>query len=252
MNTLSAKFKDFFLNLKTDAVPRPPRNRRVEQDDNENNEREENNENYDPNNEEPEVIVIEEPDDDLKKEKNKKSKHKKDFFKEETKEGKPHKQEKRKSDCIVNTQATGHVINIVNSNDVRWGDDYYMGSAKPPTKKNMDPEEEEVEKCNLITLLMESKQKPIQHEYLDQISGNLGRNWYSLFISLGFLRGKIETMEINTRDYGVTEARYKLLLDWTNNDEDGTLGGLTKKLWDHGDRALVKQLAIVYNKNRNK
>ncbi|XP_063616568.1 uncharacterized protein LOC134789836 [Cydia splendana] len=247
MNTLSAKLKDFFLNLKTDAVPRPPRNRPVEQD----TPPEENNENYDPNNEEPEVIVIEEPDDDLKKEKNKKSKSKKDFYKEETKGGKPYKQEKRKSDCIVNTQSTGNVINIVNSKDVRWGDDYYMGSAKPSTK-NMDPEEEEVEKCNLITLLMESKQKPIQHEYLDQISGNLGKNWYGLFIALGFLKGKIETMEINTRDYGVTEARYKLLLDWTNNDEDGTLGGLTKKLWDHGDRALVKQLAIMYNKNKNK
>ncbi|XP_063375658.1 uncharacterized protein LOC134663203 [Cydia amplana] len=247
MNTLSAKFKDFFLNLKTDAVPRPPRNRPVDQE----TRPEENNENYDPNNEEePEVIVIEEPDDDLKKEKNKKSKPNKDFSKEETKGGKPYKQEKRKSDCTVNTQATGHVINIVNSKDVRWGDDYYMGSAKPPSNKTVDPEEEGVEKCNLITLLMESKQKPILHEYLDQISGNLGKNWYGLFISLGFLKGKIETMEINTRDYGVTEARYKLLLDWTNNDDDGTLGGLTQKLWDHGDRALVKQLAIMYNKNK--
>lgn len=46
------------------------------------------------------------------------------------------------------------------------------------------------------------------------------------------------------------QARYKLLLEWVHNDDDGTLGGLTKKLWEEGERSTVKALSAMYKKSK--
>ncbi|CAB3256436.1 unnamed protein product [Arctia plantaginis] len=192
---------------------------------------------------EEEEIVIE-PEDDIKK------KPKKKFFnfKKTTDDEEVLKPSKTKdTSSSVNVQATGNVYNIVNSSKVRFGNDYYLS---PPSKTtNQSQSEEHIEKDNLITLLMEATIKP-DHDYIDYISKNLGRNWHTFFRSLGFSQGRIETAEIDAGAYGICEARYKLLLDWVNNDDDGTLGGLTKKLWEEGERSTVKALSAMYKKSK--
>ncbi|OWR47948.1 hypothetical protein KGM_215778B, partial [Danaus plexippus plexippus] len=148
----------------------------------------------------------------------------------------------------------GNVINIVNSSKVRWGNEfvYYMGNAYGQPGKSHTPssdDEEPIEKTELIVLLLEANIEP-EHEYIDYISKHLGKNWYSLFRRLGFTQGQIETAEIDNAKQGVAEARYKLLLDWTRNDDIGTLGKLSNVLWEDGERQIVKDMADIYDRSR--
>lgn len=65
--------------------------------------------------------------------------------------------------------ATGNVINVVNSKNIRWGNDYYMGPAYMPQKhfkygyESEPEEEEEIKKCNNIKLLLEAEIKVYYH-----------------------------------------------------------------------------------------
>ncbi|XP_049885877.1 uncharacterized protein LOC126380477 [Pectinophora gossypiella] len=255
MTSISAKILDVFRNLRSDATPRAPR---PEQHNTTNDVIEDNNynnENVDTSNdqEEEEVIIIE-PDDDCKKDK--KPKNKKSFFSAGKKKNFscPDKGKEHISPVAnrVNTQATGNVINIVDSKNVTCGDKfvYYLGPTNGRNNMPTDiPNEEYIEKTNLITLLMEAKITP-EHEYIDYISKNLGRNWHSFFRRLGYTKGRIETFEIDEARNGVSEARYKLLLDWVRNDDDGTLGLLATHLWEEGERHIVKELSVIYKKNK--
>lgn len=45
-----------------------------------------------------------------------------------------------------------------------------------------------------------------EHEYIDYISKNLGKNWHSIFRALGFTQGRIETVEIDEARNGVSEV----------------------------------------------
>lgn len=46
-----------------------------------------------------------------------------------------------------------------------------------------------------------------EYEYLEYISKNLGKNWYSFFRFLGYSQGRIETYEIDeARNGGVSEV----------------------------------------------
>ncbi|VVC94902.1 unnamed protein product [Leptidea sinapis] len=242
----SAKFLDLIRNLKSDAVPRPPRSQQFCEnvDDTQN-------ENINSSNTPEEHIFS----NDNEKKGKKKSKFKMSFSQPNTEDPVYDDSEDRRSSSassVVHTQTNGNVINIVNASNVRWGNEfvYYLGpvnghSAPPNTPMY---EEEKVEKDNLITLLMESKEK---HDYINYISNNLGKNWYSIFKSLGYSRGQIETAEIDTAKNGVAEARYKLLLDWIRNDDDGTLGKLATVLWTEGERHIVKELAAMYHSNKH-
>ncbi|KAJ8735716.1 hypothetical protein PYW07_007336 [Mythimna separata] len=249
----------FKLGLKSDAVPRAPRNTpRTETP-------EAHNENVElPEEQEEEIIIEPVSDDDLKKEK--KPKKVKNPFKKTKKQStndddddeeefSKSSQEKRGSASSVNVQATGNVYNIVNAKDVRLGNDYYFGpvtkTAERPGRQKNKYEEEEIEKDNLIRLLMEAKVKP-DHDFMDYISKNLGKNWHAVFLALGFKLGRIETAEINAKGggYDITEARYKLLYEWVNNDDDGTLGRLATLLWEEGERSIVKDLSVMYKKCR--
>ncbi|CAH2050635.1 unnamed protein product, partial [Iphiclides podalirius] len=159
------------------------------------------------------------------------------------------KEQEHGSSSNVNVQATGNVINIVNSRDVHWGNEivYYMGPTNVQQKQQSNVEN--IEKSNIIVLIMEAEIKP-NHEYIDYISKNLGKDWHPIFISLGYSKNRIETFEIDEAGRGISEVRYKLLLDWVRNDEDGTLGKLTKHLWEEGERQLVKELAIMYKHDK--
>ncbi|XP_045495260.1 uncharacterized protein LOC123694006 [Colias croceus] len=246
-NKLSAKFLELLRNLKPDAVPRPPR----PEEFNENIQDQDENVNYSNTNRSEDGNA-----NDLKKGK-KKPKYKKSFS---TPNDEPSSafdeddNDRRSSNgsSVVNTQSGGNVINIVNASNIRWGNEfvYYLGPVNGhPQKSSPKHDEEQVEKTNLISLLMESKIKP-EHEYIDYISKNLGKNWYSIFRALGYTRGQIETAEIDMAKNGVAEARYKLLLDWVRNDDDGTLGKLATVLWDEGERHVVKELAALYKRNK--
>ncbi|CAK1540167.1 unnamed protein product [Leptosia nina] len=238
-NKLSAKFFEIFRNLKSDAVPRPPRSNSY----NENSE-DLQNENVNFTNTE---------DEPKKKSGKKKPKYDKSFSTPEPDPIPNDDEDDRRnsnSSSVVNTQASGNVINIVNASNIRWGNEftYYLGPVSNPQKTPKTPDEE-VEKTNLIKNLMKSEIEP-DHDYIDYISKNLGKNWYSIFRSLGYTRGQIETAEIDMAKSGVAEARYKLLLDWVRNDDDGTLGKLARVLWDEDERQVVKELAAIYERNQ--
>ncbi|XP_045539234.1 uncharacterized protein LOC106717608 [Papilio machaon] len=248
MAAIGAKFFEIFRNLKSDAVPRPPRPGAEEvfsENDNRENESE-----FNGNGEQEDI------DADVRKKEKKKTPFNNNFFKPGKKKkdtfGSPPKADKehKHSNNNVNVQATGNVINIVNSRDVHWGNEivYYMGPTNVQSKQAKEYVEH-IEKSNIIMLVMEATIQP-NHEYIDYISKNLGKNWHSVFIALGYSKNRIETFEIDEAGKGISEVRYKLLLDWVRNDDDGTLGKLTTQLWEEGERQLVKELAIIYKKNK--
>ncbi|XP_072941328.1 protein immune deficiency [Epargyreus clarus] len=244
---INFKFLEMFRNLKSDAVPKAPR---PEENFDENPQAEAHNENVeftDP----PEEIF-----DENEKKKKKKSGFKKKFFNKNS-DDKDKEKDRRNSEgsggsSNVNTQATGNVINIVNSKDIHWGDEivYHVNQYnQPQTQTCNDTGEEPIQKTNLIVLLLEAQIKP-EFDYMDYISKNLGKNWYSIYRRLGFTQGRIETAEIDMAKNGIAEARYQLLLDWVRNDDDGTLGKLASVLWDDGERQIVKELAAMYHKSK--
>lgn len=252
MSTLNfnmSKILEMFKNLKSDAMPRPPRR---SEDEHQVHDNETEHPNVIIEDVDEEEIIIESEDDKKKKPRKKNSKPKKVVYDDDDDDDmlKPNKN-KCDSSSSVKVQATGNVYNIVNSSKVRVGNDYYFGpvSSASKSKTKTDDYEEEIVKDNLITLLMEAKIKP-EHDYLSYISKNLGKNWHAFFRVLGFKQGRIETAEINAGGYDVSEARYKLLLDWVNNDDDGTLGRLSTLLWEEGERSIVKDLSIMYKKSK--
>nr|AFK75939.1 IMD-like protein [Heliothis subflexa] len=253
INSKVSKLLEMFKGLKSDAVPRAPRTGEgpvTPEAHNVNGQH--------PEEQEEEIVIESVSDDDIKKSK-KTKKEKKKFFKskktvdDDEEEDSKASQEKRGSSSSVNVQATGNVYNIVNAKGVRLGNDYYFGpvtmSGNKPGNKEKKYEEEEIKKDNFIRLLMEARIKP-DHDFMDYISKNLGKNWHTVFRALGFSQGRIETAEINAAGYDISEARYKLLLDWVNNDEDGTLGRLANLLWEEGERSLVRDLSVMYKKSK--
>ncbi|XP_045459444.1 protein immune deficiency [Melitaea cinxia] len=243
-NKLSAKFLEIFRNIKSDAEPRPPRKGGMS-----NAASEADNENEDSNQEN--IFV--------KQNKKKSKPNYQKSFSTPSKESSdfPEEEEfrRRSTASTVHTQASGNVINIVNSTKVHCGNEiiYYMGPVhgnpgRPKKYQPEDDEEETVQKTNVIILLLESDQKP-EHDYIDYISKHLGENWQRFFRKLGYSQGQIETVEYDNAKLGVAEARYKLLLDWIRNDVDGTLGKLANLLWTEGERQIVKELAAMYTKS---
>ncbi|KOB76606.1 putative RNA-directed DNA polymerase from transposon BS [Operophtera brumata] len=198
MTSIHSKIFEMFKNLKSDAMPKPPRPHRATET--RQDPVDENDENIDSTNE-PEEIIVESDDDDTEKNE-KKPKFKKSFFKPNKNEGKPRKSDKTGS-SNVNTQATGNVINIVNSQNVRWGNDYYMGptNTKPPTNTNRKDEkesEEHVEKNNLIKLLMEAKIKLSWVPHIKELSRKFYATLHSIIRLKHFLPTSTKISLVNS------------------------------------------------------
>ncbi|XP_030025213.2 uncharacterized protein LOC115443790 [Manduca sexta] len=254
MTSLKSKLAEFLKGLKSDAKPQAPRPSTEPRE----NPQPEQNENDAPSDSEPEEIIIEDMDDTKKK---KKASYKKPFFSSKPGAFPEKKKDKNTKDDysnFVNTQATGDVINIVGCNNFRWGNNYYLGNTKkqaPPKKYFQEEEdsepEDDIQKCNLIKLLFEAENKP-EHEYLDYISQNMNEKWHRFFVKLGFTPGRIKTSIIDNASYGISEARYALLLEWVNKKRDSNLGQLSNLLWKHGERRIVKELAIMYSASKAK
>lgn len=91
---------------------------------------------------------------------------------------------------------------------------------------------------------MKSKD-PINAKVLDVISTHLGENWRFLFRNhLGFSDGQIDQMNENYHISGVKEVIYRLLLDYVRNNDDASLGHITKILWNNG----FTECAIILKK----
>ncbi|CAH0766399.1 unnamed protein product [Diatraea saccharalis] len=264
MANITNKLMELLRNIKSDAVPKPPRAEPAEPDSTTNSTDEpvthgdspkthKKQTNEDDDHEE--IIFGEE---DFVKEK--KTKPKFPFKSKKNKGDSPKEHKGSKNDkngmySSVNTQATGTVYNVVNSKNVQFGSNnvYYMSATSKNVKKGYDAgedgedeDENYVPKDNFIVLLMESEIEPT-FKYMDFISKNLGINWKAFYTSLGYLKGYIDTLVLEN---GIIEARYKLLDDWVRNDNDGSLGRLATLLWEAGERQIVRELSLIYKENK--
>lgn len=86
--------------------------------------------------------------------------------------------------------------------------------------------------------------EPVNERVMDVISTHLGENWRSLFRNLGFSDGQIDQMKEDYYINGVKEVIYRLLLDYSRNNDDASLGHITKTMWKLGFKECVKILKI--------
>lgn len=86
--------------------------------------------------------------------------------------------------------------------------------------------------------------EPVNERVMDVISTHLGENWRSLFRHLGFSDGQIDQMKEDYYINGVKEVIYRLLLDYSRNNDDASFGHITKIMWKLGFKECVKILKI--------
>lgn len=91
--------------------------------------------------------------------------------------------------------------------------------------------------------MMKSKE-PVNERVMDVISTHLGENWRCLFRSLGFSDGQIDQMKENYYINGVKEVIYRLLLDYSRNNDDASLGHITKIMRKLGFNECVLILKV--------
>lgn len=98
--------------------------------------------------------------------------------------------------------------------------------------------------------MMKSKD-PVNVKIMDVISTHLGENWRFLFRNhLGFTDGQIDQMKENFYINGVKEVIYRLLLDYSRNNDHASLGHITTIMWENGFIECVKMLKIYYKKGK--
>lgn len=86
--------------------------------------------------------------------------------------------------------------------------------------------------------------EPINQRVMDVISTHLGENWRVLFRSLEYSDGQIDQMNYDFHIDGVKEVIYRLLLDYSRNHDDASLGHITKVMWKLNFRECVQKLKI--------
>ncbi len=89
---------------------------------------------------------------------------------------------------------------------------------------------------------MERSTDPVTERIMDVISTHLGENWRSLFRALDFSDGQIDQMKEDYYINGVKEVIYRLLLDYSRNNELASLGHITRTMWKLGFHECVKIL----------
>lgn len=94
-----------------------------------------------------------------------------------------------------------------------------------------------------LTVMMKSNE-PVNQKVMDVISTHLGENWRTLFRSLNYSDGQIDQMKEDYYISGVKEVIYRLLLDYSRNNDDASLGHITKAMWKLGFKECVKILKI--------
>lgn len=99
------------------------------------------------------------------------------------------------------------------------------------------------EKISFQNTVMMKSTDAVNERVMDVISTHLGENWRYLFRSLGYSDGQIDQTNEDWRNTnGVKEVIYRLLLDYSRNNDNASLGHITKVMWKHGFRECVEIL----------
>lgn len=89
---------------------------------------------------------------------------------------------------------------------------------------------------------MMKSSEPLSHRPIDVVATHLGEGWRDIVRQLGFTDGQIEQMMEDHYVKGVKEVIYQFLLDFKRNDDNATIGYITRLLWKNGRRECVYQL----------
>lgn len=81
--------------------------------------------------------------------------------------------------------------------------------------------------------------EPLSHRPIDVIATHLGEGWRDIVRQLGFSDGQIEQMMEDHYVKGVKEVIYQFLLDFSRNEDNATIGYITRLLWKNGRRECV-------------
>lgn len=79
----------------------------------------------------------------------------------------------------------------------------------------------------------------LTHRACDVISTHLGEGWRNVIRELGFSDGRIEQMYEENQVKGIKEVIYQFLLEFSRNDDNGTLGNVSRLLWKCGHKETV-------------
>lgn len=79
----------------------------------------------------------------------------------------------------------------------------------------------------------------LSHRTMDVISTHLGEGWRDVVRQLGFSDGQIGQLYEENYAKGIKEVIYQFLLDYSRNDDDASLGHISRLLWRSGQRECV-------------
>lgn len=126
---------------------------------------------------------------------------------------------------------------------------YNFGGGTAP--KNSDAPQKR-KKTRTIDAMLRSNEK-LSIWMLREISRHLGEHWQFVMRDLGFSDALIYQFRVDYMlDGGIQEVIYQLLLDWTRNDDNPTLGKITKALWKLEHYETVQAMKVAWKNENNK
>ncbi|XP_058054007.1 protein immune deficiency-like [Anopheles bellator] len=140
---------------------------------------------------------------------------------------------------ISNTSAK-MVFHIKNSSNVHIGNSYTMEPTNGCNDCKTDHKEHvkwaNLKLSNTITQMMKSSDE-LEPEMLEIVSRHLGYEWKSFARKLEYSEGQIDAFEADNPT--LSEQIYHFLLDWTQNEDNPTLGRLVSLLWENKHKETV-------------
>ncbi|XP_052862077.1 protein immune deficiency [Anopheles cruzii] len=140
---------------------------------------------------------------------------------------------------ISNT--TGQMVfHIKNSSNVHIGNSYAMEPANGCNDCKTEHKEHvkwaNLKLSNTITQMMQSSDE-LELEMLEIVSRHLGYEWKSFARKLEYSEGQIDAFEADNAT--LSEQIYHFLLDWTQIEDNPTLGRLVSLLWENKHKETV-------------
>lgn len=105
-----------------------------------------------------------------------------------------------------------------------------------------------LKKTKTINEMMHSSEQ-LEHATIDVIATHL-KNWKVIARKMGYSEGQIEHFILDFYVNGTKEVIYQMLLDWSRNNDDATLGTITRVLWSLNNQETVYHLKEVWKKLR--
>lgn len=103
-------------------------------------------------------------------------------------------------------------------------------------------------KTKTINEMMQSADL-LEHRTIDVIAEHLEK-WKDVARKLGFSEGQIEHFNLDFHVNGTKEVIHQMLLDWSRNSDDATIGTITRVLWASNNFTTVHHLKEVWKKIR--